>query len=71
MHARVVRQLGVERGDEKAPLAQQYRDAVVARKHLDLGPGRRHPRRADEDAAQRLVLPLELEGVGLEARNRP
>src|SRR5438876_375590 len=49
MHARVVRQLRVERRDEEAPLPQQHRLAVVLGQHLDLGAEVADARRADED----------------------
>src|SRR5919197_876208 len=65
VHAGVVGQLRVERRDEEPPLPQQHRLALVLGEHLDLGPGVAHPRRADEDAAQRLSLAGERE-VGLE-----
>ena len=67
MHARVVGQLRVERRDQEAPLPQQHGHAVVAGEHLDVGAGVRHPRRADEHAAQRLAVVAQVE-VGLEAR---
>ena len=70
MDARVVRQLGVERRDQEAPLADEHGLAVQLRQHLDVGAGLAHARRADEDAAQRLVVAGELE-VGLEARDLP
>src|SRR5215218_1107299 len=68
VHAGVVGQLRMERRYEKAPFTHQYRLAVQLGEHLDLGPGLAHTRRTDEDTAQRLVLPFELE-IGLEARD--
>src|SRR6476661_1870865 len=68
VHARVLRQLRVERGDEHAALAQQHRVALVLGQHLHARARLDDARRADEDAAQRLVLAGELE-VGLEARD--
>ena len=67
MHACVVGQLRVERGDEEASLPQQHRHAVVAREHLDVRARVRHARRADEDAPHRPAVVAEVE-VGLEAR---
>src|SRR2546421_6583412 len=56
VHARVVRQLRVERGDDETPLAQQHGLAVVLREHLDLRPHLADARRADEDSAQGLTV---------------
>src|SRR6185369_5383813 len=64
VHAGVVGQLGMERGDEEPTLAQQHRLAVELRQHLDLRPGLAHARRADEHAAQRLGIAVQLE-IGL------
>src|SRR5437016_12160418 len=47
VHARVVRQLRVERRDEEAALPHEHRIAVVCRKDLHLGAGVEHARRAD------------------------
>src|SRR5436189_1619000 len=66
--ARVVRELRVERRDEDPPLPCAHPPPVVLREHLDVRPRLVDPGRADEDAAQRLVLAGELE-VGLEARD--
>src|SRR5207249_3879768 len=66
--ARVGGQLGVERGDEDSPVAQHDRLAVVLRKDLHARADLAHPRRADEDAPERLGIVLELQ-VGLEARD--
>src|SRR5215213_1849689 len=68
--ARIFGQLGVERCHEEATLAQQDGLAVVFRQYLDLGPALADTRCADEDAAERLVLPLELE-IRLEAGHLP
>src|SRR4051812_33249051 len=70
VHARIVRQLGVEGRDEEAPLAREHRVAGDRREHLDACPGLRDPRRADEDGAHRRVEPLDA-AVGLEARALP
>src|SRR5687768_16361365 len=67
MDARIAGQLGMERGDEEAALAQQHRDAFVARQHLDLRSRVGDARRADEHAAERLRVSLEGD-IGLEAR---
>src|ERR671931_1814374 len=67
VHARVVRQLRVERRDEEPALPREHGNALVRGEHLHLRPGVEHTRRADEHAPQRLVLAGELE-VGLEAR---
>src|SRR5689334_849356 len=70
VHPRVVGQLGVERRDQHAAVAQQHRLAVERSQHLHFRAGLRDARRADEDTAQRLVLARELE-IGLEARDLP
>ena len=57
-------------GDEHAPLAREHRMAVVLGEDLDLGARVVDPRRADEHAAQRRVLALDVE-VGLEAVHLP
>src|SRR3954467_14200095 len=44
VHARVVRQLGVERGDEEAPLAREHRVTVDLGEHLDAGADLLDPR---------------------------
>src|SRR4029078_12980248 len=48
VHARVVRQLRVERRDEEAAVAEQHRLAVELGEHLDARPGLGDARRADE-----------------------
>ena len=58
----------MERSDQEAPLPEQDRLAVELGQHLDLLAGTLHPRRPDEDPAERLLLPGQLE-VGLEARD--
>ena len=68
VHARVVGQLRVERRDQDAALARRAPAGRRARRAPRPGAGLLDPRRADEDAAQRLVVALELE-VGLEARD--
>src|SRR5688500_18500521 len=66
--ARIIRQLGMERRDEKPPLPQEHRLAVKLCEHLHVRPDRGHSGRADEDPAQRRLVALELE-IGLEARH--
>src|SRR5262249_46690922 len=65
---RVVGELRMERGDEKASLAREHRMAVDLGEHLDVGPDLLDPRRADEDGAQRTVEAGDVE-VGLERRD--
>src|SRR5438874_1728136 len=59
VHARILRQLGVERRHEDATVAHQHRLAPVLREHRDAPPHGTDPRRPDEDAPQRLGLPFE------------
>src|SRR3954447_9256248 len=66
VHARVVGELRMEGRDEVAAVAQQHRLAVEVGEHLHLRPDLADARRADEHAAQRLLVPGERE-VGLEA----
>src|SRR4029453_16751280 len=68
VHARVVRQLGMEGRAQDAPLPYEDRLAAEPSEHLDGVPGCPHPGRADEDAPDRVCLSLELDG-GLEARH--
>src|SRR5436190_2167321 len=68
VHPRIVGQLRMERGDEDPALAKQDGSSVVLREHLQVWPGVGDARRADEDAAQRLLLAGQLE-VRLEARD--
>src|SRR5919205_2547458 len=70
VQARVIGQLRMERGHEEAALPREHRVAVVLRKDLDVRPGFFDPRRADEDAAERLLLADDVE-VRLEARHLP
>src|SRR5919201_1697531 len=70
VYARVVRQLRVERRDDEAPLAKQYRLSVQLGQDLDLRPSVEYARRPDEDAAERLAAVLEGQ-VGLEAGDLP
>src|SRR5579859_7270128 len=63
--ARVVGELGMERGDEHTALPREHRMSVHFREHLDVGAGVLDPRRADEDSAHRLAE-ADVE-VGLEA----
>src|SRR6186997_3317719 len=68
VHARVVGQLRVERGDQDAALAQQHRLAVELGEHLDVSTHLRDTWRPDEDAPQRPLVAVEVE-VGFEARH--
>src|SRR5438128_1794529 len=68
VHTRIFRRLRVERRNEDAAVAHQHRLALVLGEDLDFLPRRPHPRRANEDAAERLGLALEPE-IGLEARD--
>src|SRR6187402_747770 len=68
VHARVVGQLGVERREQEASVADEHGLAVVLREHLDACADLAHARRPDEDAAQLVIVPHEVE-VGLEARD--
>src|SRR5436309_3463068 len=70
VHARILRQLGMEGGDEDPSLPQQHGLATVLGQHLHVGPRLGDARRADEDAAERHGVALELE-VCLEARDLP
>src|SRR2546430_4044498 len=67
VHARVVCQLGMERGDEDAPVANEHGPALVLGENLHVA-RRAHARRADEDAAQRGAVTRERK-IGLEARD--
>src|SRR6188472_4104501 len=53
VHARIFRQLRVERRDQHTALSQQDGLAVVLGQHLHTGAVAADARRADEDAAQR------------------
>src|SRR5215216_2950252 len=66
--ARIFRELRMERGDDQATVAEQHRNPVVLGQDLDVRAYVGDPRRADEDAAQRLLLAYQLE-IGLEARD--
>src|SRR5262245_11807068 len=68
--ARVVRQLGVERRDQDLTVLEQHGLAVKLRQDVDVGSEVANPRRADEDAAERLGVLAEGE-VRLEARDLP
>src|SRR5215210_4634816 len=67
---RVIRELGVERGDEVAPVAREDGAAVNLGEHLDVRPDVLDPRRANEDGADRAVGAGDVE-VGLERRDLP
>src|SRR5438445_9047605 len=68
MHARVVRQLRMERRDDKATVADEHGFAVVLRQHLDVRPHLPHARRADEHAMQWLLFAGEAK-IRFEARD--
>src|SRR5581483_7533863 len=55
VHTRVVGQLGMEGGDEEAPLARKHGVAVDLGEHLDAGARILEPGGADEDSANGLV----------------
>src|SRR5262245_29465838 len=59
VHARVVRQLRMERRDQEPALAEQHGLAVALGEHLDVVPGLPHARSANEHAGERLVVTLE------------
>src|SRR3954464_2852252 len=50
VHPGVARELGMERGDEEAPLVQENRVALELREHLDVVADVGHPWSPDEDA---------------------
>src|SRR3954451_108831 len=56
VHARVTRQLRMERGDKDTSVAREDAVAFVLGQHLDAGPDLLDPGRADEDAADGRVL---------------
>src|SRR3954451_10474452 len=56
VHARVPRQLGVERGDKDTSVAREDAVPSVGCQHLDARPDLLDPRRADEDATEGAVL---------------
>src|SRR5687767_2206202 len=56
VHTRVVGQLRMEGGDENPAVTQENRLARMLGENLDAGAVVGHARRADEDAAQRLVV---------------
>src|SRR5918995_7090650 len=68
VHARVVGQLRVERREQEATVTDEHRLAIVLREHLDVGADLAHAWRPDENAAQLVFIPLDVE-VGLEARD--
>ncbi len=68
MHARVVRELGMEGSDQEAALPEENRLSVELGEHLDVGRGARDAGRPDEHAAERLVLAGQLE-IGFEAED--
>src|SRR5918994_2715293 len=68
VHARIFGQLRMEGGDEDGAVAHEHRLAVVLGQDLDVRSRPAHPRRANEDAAERLRLSDERE-IGLEARH--
>ena len=66
----IIRQLGVERGDEDTPVAQQHGLAVELGQHLHVGSDVADARRADEHSPERALVSVELE-IRLEARDLP
>src|SRR3712207_25493 len=70
VNARVVRQLGVERGDEEAAVPEEHGIAVELGEHLDARTRVGDPRRADENSAEWLGAVRELH-VRLEAPDLP
>src|SRR5213595_1070704 len=66
VHARIFRQLWMERRDKETSLAQQDRLALVLGQHLDPSAMVAHTRGADEDAAERLLCSSKLQ-IRLEA----
>ena len=62
VHARVVRQLRVERRDEEPPVAQSTGSPSCSASTSTPAPTSANARRADEDAAQRLVVARERRG---------
>src|SRR3954469_17583258 len=68
VHARVVGQLRMERGDEEPSVTREHRMAVDLGQHLDVRPDVLQPRRADEHGAQRLITVADVE-IRLEARD--
>src|SRR5947209_1712239 len=68
VHARIFRQLRVERGDDDASVPDEHRLAVAIGQNLHVLPRLAHARRPDEDPAERLVLAGQLE-ISLEARD--
>src|SRR5580765_9025143 len=52
VHPRVVRQLGVERCHQDAPVTNEHRLAFVLGQHLNVVAGHPYTRRTDEDATQ-------------------
>src|SRR5215471_312997 len=68
--ARVVGQLRMEGRHEQPSLTQKHGLAVELREHLHFRTRIAHTGRADEDASERLVLPVELQ-IGFEAGDLP
>src|SRR5262245_46879367 len=68
VHARVVRELGVESSDQEPALPEEHRLPVELGQHLDALSRSRHAGRSDEHASQRIVLSGQVE-VGLEAEH--
>src|SRR6266851_6542412 len=67
MHPRILRQLGMERCHEDAPVANEHGSALVLGENLHVA-RRTHARRANEDAAQRGAVTCQRK-IGLEARD--
>src|SRR5581483_4030354 len=68
VHARVLRQLRVERRQQHTTVAHQHGLPVALGEHLHVRPELLDPRRPDEHGPKRRLAVLELE-VGLEARH--
>src|SRR3954453_12936637 len=66
VNARVVCELGMERGDEEPTVAAEHRLTVQLGQHLYVVPQLAHTRCADEDAVERLAAQVE---IHLEARD--
>src|SRR5712691_8101434 len=68
VHARIFRQLGMERRDDETTRSDEHGLAVVLREHLDVGTDRTHARCPDEDTAERPLLAGQTK-IRLEARH--
>src|SRR5688572_30515517 len=66
VHPEIVRELGVERGEQQPSVAHEHGLAVELSEHFDPGPGIADARGTDEDTPERDLVVGELH-VGLEA----